>query len=206
MGGAVISPAEPSSAFFDPALAVAWLETAPRALAFVDAELTLIWMNAAARVLLSRSRALHRRANGLAAEDAEDLERLKALVADCARGGPADVERIDTFGRVDGADRLLVRARVLTGPAALVGLVLEPMAGRRPPPLPDLHRTHGVTPAEQAVVEVLLQGFSSQEIADRLNLSVFTVRTHLKHAYDKLGVTSKEQLFVALFAYMTARD
>lgn len=36
---------------------------------------------------------------------------------------------------------------------------------------------------------------SVNEIALRLGKSVMTVRTHVKHAYSKLNITSKEQLF-----------
>jgi DNA-binding CsgD family transcriptional regulator len=37
---------------------------------------------------------------------------------------------------------------------------------------------------------------SSNEIADRLFLSVHTVENHLQHAYTKLSVTGREQLEV----------
>jgi two-component system nitrate/nitrite response regulator NarL len=34
-------------------------------------------------------------------------------------------------------------------------------------------------------------GYSAPEIAERLTLSPTTVRTHLQHLYDKLGVSDR---------------
>jgi len=54
--------------------------------------------------------------------------------------------------------------------------------------------TDGLTPSEQRVVDLLARGLSNREIADQLFVSVYTVETHLSHAYAKLGVSSRGQL------------
>jgi DNA-binding NarL/FixJ family response regulator len=44
---------------------------------------------------------------------------------------------------------------------------------------------------ETEILELLTQGLANKEIADRLTLSVETVRVHLKRIYDKLHVHSR---------------
>ncbi len=42
------------------------------------------------------------------------------------------------------------------------------------------------------------RGLSNREIADHLYLSLRTVENHLQRIYDKLGVSGREQLDIAL--------
>jgi DNA-binding CsgD family transcriptional regulator len=51
-----------------------------------------------------------------------------------------------------------------------------------------------LTPAELRVVRLVAQGLTNRQVAERLFLSTYTVGTHLKHAFDKLGVTSRVEL------------
>lgn len=46
---------------------------------------------------------------------------------------------------------------------------------------------------EQEVLELLSQGCSNKEIADKLSVSIETVTWHLKHIYSKLHVRSRTQ-------------
>jgi DNA-binding NarL/FixJ family response regulator len=61
----------------------------------------------------------------------------------------------------------------------------EPQAG----PVPEL-----LTPREAEVLELLHSGRSNAEIAAVLHVSIETVRTHARHVYRKLGVSSRRQL------------
>lgn len=49
----------------------------------------------------------------------------------------------------------------------------------------------GLSRREQEVVELLSKGFRYKEIADKLFLSVDTVRTHVRNIYEKLQVNSR---------------
>lgn len=51
----------------------------------------------------------------------------------------------------------------------------------------------GLTQREQEVLELLIQGMSVSEMADRASISVGTVKTHVNHIYRKLGVHSREE-------------
>jgi DNA-binding CsgD family transcriptional regulator len=45
------------------------------------------------------------------------------------------------------------------------------------------------------VINLVLHGHSTRTIADRLSISVETVKLHRKHAYAKLEVSSQAELF-----------
>jgi DNA-binding CsgD family transcriptional regulator len=55
-----------------------------------------------------------------------------------------------------------------------------------------------LTVAERAVARVVMDGFSNQEIADRLGKSVDAVKFLLHRVYQKTGVTSRASLVAAL--------
>jgi DNA-binding CsgD family transcriptional regulator len=51
-----------------------------------------------------------------------------------------------------------------------------------------------LTEAELPVVRLAAEGRTNAEIAARLCLSRYTVETHLKHVFAKLGVESRAEL------------
>ena len=56
-----------------------------------------------------------------------------------------------------------------------------------------LSEEFGLSPREQQVYALLLQGGSAKSIAERLSLSPNTVQGHIQNLYSKLGVNKKEQ-------------
>jgi DNA-binding NarL/FixJ family response regulator len=59
-----------------------------------------------------------------------------------------------------------------------------------------------LTTREEEVLVMLSKGYSNKEIADRIDLSVDTVRSHLKHIYEKMHVRSRAE---AVARYMTSK-
>jgi DNA-binding CsgD family transcriptional regulator len=55
-----------------------------------------------------------------------------------------------------------------------------------------------LTPSERRVAQLAARGQSNPEIAQALFLTRRTVETHLTHAYQKLGISSRDQLSAAL--------
>jgi len=53
--------------------------------------------------------------------------------------------------------------------------------------------TENLTPREREILELLAEGDLCKEIAEKLNLSLRTVHTHLKNIYEKLHVRSRTQ-------------
>lgn len=69
-------------------------------------------------------------------------------------------------------------------------------------PLSSVSLAHGahrlyaaLTPREQQIVELILDGNGSQQIAVRLFISLGTVKNHRKSIYSKLGIHSQAELF-----------
>lgn len=54
----------------------------------------------------------------------------------------------------------------------------------------------GLTPRQKAILEKLANGFQYKEIADQLEISVNTVRTHLRCIYEKLHVQNRTEAVV----------
>lgn len=50
-----------------------------------------------------------------------------------------------------------------------------------------------LTSREQAVLDCLAQGLAYKQIGDQLNISINTIRTHLRHIYEKLHVQSRTE-------------
>lgn len=67
--------------------------------------------------------------------------------------------------------------------------VLEMFKQNAPPPRADYH----LTPREFEVLELLVNGDDYKSIAEKLFLSLFTIRAHIRNIYDKLHVHTKSQ-------------
>jgi NarL family two-component system response regulator LiaR len=63
----------------------------------------------------------------------------------------------------------------------------EPVAGDWP------GREHGLTARESEIIALITQGLSNQEIAKRSYLSINSIKTYIRSAYRKMGVTSRSQ-------------
>ncbi len=86
----------------------------------------------------------------------------------------------------------LVRAieRIAGGEVVVVG-----PDGREPGP-PGLDwpgRARGLTERESEAMALLTQGLTNRDIAERMFISVNSVKTHLRHAYHKLGLRRRAQ-------------
>jgi LuxR family transcriptional regulator, maltose regulon positive regulatory protein len=82
-----------------------------------------------------------------------------------------------------------------TAHRGLVAEILNVLAGRKPgsQPAGPRHLREPLSHAEARVLRYLPTKLSAPEIADELYLSVNTVKTHLRHLYDKLGTHRRHE-------------
>jgi DNA-binding NarL/FixJ family response regulator len=73
--------------------------------------------------------------------------------------------------------------------SAIARRVVE--AFHRAPLVPD-HETP-LTPREEEILDLLVQGFRYREIGEQLFISLDTVRTHVRHVYEKMHVRSRAE-------------
>lgn len=72
---------------------------------------------------------------------------------------------------------------------------------RTPGPVPrQRRRVDALTPREQHVLKLLVEGLNTNDIVQRMAVSQSTVRTHVQNILSKLGVHSRLQAVAALAA------
>ncbi|WP_457334842.1 response regulator [Rhizobacter sp. P5_C2] len=76
--------------------------------------------------------------------------------------------------------------------AELVGLVVKEVRSRGQPQVAG--GSAALTPREREMVQLLSEGLSTQQIADRLHVSIKTVATHREHVMQKLDISSLAEL------------
>lgn len=59
----------------------------------------------------------------------------------------------------------------------------------------DIARQFSLSPRESDVLGLLVRGATAEDIAEKLVISVSTVRTHTKNIYKKVGVHTRSELF-----------
>jgi DNA-binding NarL/FixJ family response regulator len=90
-----------------------------------------------------------------------------------------------------------------SSPTALVSGIRDVLAGRRVVPaavaqgLAERAYQADLSPRETEVLSLLVEGLSNKDIASRLGLAEATVKTHLTHILDKLGVEDRTQAALA---------
>ena len=77
--------------------------------------------------------------------------------------------------------------------SALAGKLDESPLVRRLDPDRPLGQEVGLSGRESAVLRLIVLGHTNQEIADRLYLSINSIKTYIRTTYRKLGVASRQQ-------------
>lgn len=90
-----------------------------------------------------------------------------------------------------------------SSPSQLLSAIRDVLAGRRVVPdavaqeLAERAYQSDLSPREHDVIELVVEGLSNRQIADRLGLTEATVKTHITHIFEKLGVEDRTQAALA---------
>ena len=95
-------------------------------------------------------------------------------------------------------------ARLDTGER--VAVVIEPSRPGEVAAL--LLDAYGLTSRESQIARHVIHGFSTEDVADALGISPYTVQDHLKSIFDKMGLSSRRELAARLYLghYAPAAD
>jgi DNA-binding CsgD family transcriptional regulator/PAS domain-containing protein len=194
---------------------VAW-EASPQALILLDQHGRVFYCNPAARAVLDAPHGLAIRCHRLAATRSHDGQALERLVRAAQQPGQGGVLAGGSFvlHHPRGGRDLTVQVFPLsTGTswhspgaarvAVAVFLIVPP--GVEPYSALELMARFGLTAAEARLTRALAEGGSLRQIADRLDMSYFTARSHLRSIFAKTGLHRQAEL-VRLFVSHNVPD
>jgi DNA-binding CsgD family transcriptional regulator len=108
-------------------------------------------------------------------------------------GGPARARVRTRAGRW----LVLHGVSLASGASGATAVIIE--QARAPEVAPIIVEAYGLSPREREVVQQVLLGASTADIAGALHISPYTVQDHLKVAFEKIGVRSRGEMVKAIF-------
>lgn len=185
------APAPESANDLPPAmLALDWMERDPVPRLICSSGLIVAWANSAARAALAEGGDLELRDGHLATCDRARQNELCAFARSCDQ-----VLATLVLPRQDDRGYLLMRGRRIGAGGDHIGLTFFTTGPDFRALHADLERAFGLTPAEHRVLLRMIEGLNAEAIADALDLSIETVRSHIRNLYTKMGVASREAMF-----------
>jgi DNA-binding CsgD family transcriptional regulator len=178
----------------------------------VDSCGKLVHANLAGRAMLNEGNVLH--ANGkLVALDSQSDNALREILLAAGRGDTALAEKriaVKLTAR-DGSEYvthvlpLTAGARRRAGQpyAAVAAIFVQKVGHDASPALGMLVQQFGLTAAEVKVLIAIMDYGGVAEVASALNLSPATVRTHLRHVFEKTGLRRQADLVKLMTSYPT---
>jgi DNA-binding CsgD family transcriptional regulator len=173
------------------------LDTTTSAVLLFDRRGSIVYANPRADRLLSRQTQ-----DGLVVE-AGDRTGTPLVTFLCSKVDQVVTSRPDDHpwtGTVALSDGSLLACEILrvevASPIATTGVLalLQPVPALSKLCLESFCGRHRLSPREQDVVTLLLEGLPTVDMADRLGISAHTVRDHLKRLYRKTGARSRSEL------------
>lgn len=163
--------------------------------------------NEPAEAIVAKREALVRRDERLMAVNDADHRRLEALISGACSRPPGGCPGAGTISisHPDHAPLLVhvapadssMRVPVSGAVSEAVVWIIDP-AGHSNFNLALLRETFGLTASEAKLCEELARGHSVREVAESLNVSIPTIRTHLAHALEKTATHRQSELVTVI--------
>lgn len=95
---------------------------------------------------------------------------------------------------------LTIQASPLTGASDTLHLAVWFEPAKPSDMLPLISEAYGLSEREKQMLEGIVRGLSTKELASTYHISAYTVQDHLKSIFGKTGVTSRRELLWQLFS------
>ncbi|MCM3783458.1 helix-turn-helix transcriptional regulator [Neobacillus mesonae] len=171
-----------------PVIDAATLKVAERGILILSENLEIMWQNSSAEEWISLLQA----AGEL---DANILPHaIRAVSTDIQRAAAHDEPLSKTCVSLPGGIYLIIQASLITNKSMeqQIAVWIEPAPLHEV--LPLMIQTHGLSGREAEILELILQGYSTKDIASALHISAYTVQDHLKSIFTKTGMNSRREL------------
>lgn len=185
-----LQPHADAQAYFD-----AWSATYATPTLLIHADLRIIWRNGAAMDMLRQDSPFAETAGILLCADRTQAQGLRRFLAELS--GP------DAWIYLDDGDYWILRVEPLAPDGHEPGFAASFYCHRPSTQYvwADFGRVFSLTRSETDVVKGLIGGASAEELADTMQVSIQTIRTHIKRTYGKMGVNNREQMFALLMQF-----
>ena len=173
-------------------LIAAFVERLDEAHIIVDATLTIFWCNRAGQIELERATVVVERNGQLIMVDPDCNVELTGLIHNC-RGNT----RFHCF-RCDGGHVLFRSTEIHRdsgGSYFALNIIHTPSFQTV---YDGLAEAFCLTKREDEILQYLAKAIRPDQIAKLMGLRLATVRSHIRNLYDKLGVTSRDAMFVKI--------
>ncbi len=167
----------------------AWVNIDPRARMLLSRSGRIGWANEAAYRMLNDAGVFRVIDDHLVSDSAQTAAALARLLRDAVPG-----QAIYAVTSTDADRQWLLRCQqLIPGDDDSIGFAAHRMADRVS--YEAMLQIHHLTPCEKHIVTMMLAGMETGRIAQKQDISIETLRTHIKHAYRKLDVSSRGELF-----------
>lgn len=180
-----------------------WLDQEWEARFLLDKQLKLLWQNRTAKDWLDGSQCPFKLSGDmLAARDG----RLQCRFASLFSGANGAVKTMLVPDAIHGPDMLLCARHVGEfGGSSYYGLCVRSTSTSQAHALIGLGEAFNLTPSEEAVLTKMVRGNTVDRIAQSSKTSPETVRTHVRRAYSKMSVSSREEMFSRIRPFLFGR-
>lgn len=170
-----------------------WISQEREARIIVTANASLVWASAAAQTLLEVGIPFCREDGHITTARRSVAHYLAPFLASASQGPQCWL--LD-----EGGVWVIWAQQIESESDTCIGVTIR--GGSQPIEFAALAEAGHLTPAEARVIAQMLKGADAAQIALELQISVETLRTHVKHAYRKLGVSSRGELFVGALPFL----
>ncbi|MEH6665383.1 MAG: helix-turn-helix transcriptional regulator [Brevundimonas sp.] len=179
---------------------LAWSLSRARAMFVVTPALRLMDLNEAAEALVKTGGEVQVSGCHLALSDKTKGVGLRAVLEGDA-GGAAGWSYRRGCGKIVVVQVEWLPPHMLDDEEPLVALTFQPADPTERYVWADFAPYFDLTRSEAAIARRLVGGQTPSDAAEALGLSIETVRTHIRRIYNKLGISSREQLFSVIASF-----